>query len=73
MSDKKIQNLEVGKSFIYDNKKIIVKLAENDMSCKGCIFYNSNIPCLILQSKRIIPECDFCSRDDQNSVIFEGV
>lgn len=38
MTDKEFRNLEVGKTFVYKNKKLIVKEAEiND--CTGCFFY----------------------------------
>lgn len=41
MTDEEFENLKAGKIFKMGNKKIIVKLAETDTSCKGCIFYHS--------------------------------
>ena len=73
MTREEFRNLEVEETFNVKNKKIIVSLAETDMSCKGCIFNKVGIDCITLQSKGIIPECDVYFRDDHKSVIFAEV
>ena len=77
MTDKEFKNLGVGEDFICGNKKIIVKLAETDTSCKGCIFYHSKnysgSLCVALEKIGAIPECDILFREDGKSVVFVEV
>lgn len=77
MTKEEFENLPVGETFVCGNKKIIVKLAETDTSCKGCIFYHSKnysgSLCVALEKIGAIPECDILFRKDGNSVVFVEV
>lgn len=42
MTGKEFENLELEKTFIYDDKKLQVKEANTDWDCVGCYFYGRN-------------------------------
>lgn len=71
MTDKEFRNLEVGKTFVYKNKKLIVKEVEiND--CTGCFFYEDKRDCED-KLKNKTPVCASWARKDKKSVVFKEV
>lgn len=73
MTDEKFKNLEVGNTFMFAKKKLIVQRAETDFSCQACIFVEKSNECLFLQKTGVIPECDMFFRKDNESVVFVEV
>lgn len=72
MTKEEFKNLEVGRTFAYKNKKLIVKEAEiND--CTGCFFYKNTAPDCEGILKEVAPGCASWARKDKKSVVFKEV
>lgn len=65
MTRKEFENLELEKTFIYDDKKLQVKEAKTHWDCVGCYFYGRN--CITAT----LPYCHKGMRKDKKSVIFK--
>lgn len=63
-------SLDVGNSFKYEDKELVV-CSENDYGCEGCYFeYNEGWECGYLQDTGAIPYCSEDKRTDIKNVIF---
>lgn len=61
----KLENLPIGKKFMFKNKRYKVINSEN---CQDCSFKGKN--CFQLQNDSLIPECSEVIRKDEKGVIF---
>lgn len=60
--------LDIGETFMLDDKKFIVKL--EDRPCGGCDIIGD---CAYLSYRELIPECVARKREDKNAVVFVEV